>query len=125
MPTVSFSDEDIKSGFLVQTPGRYNYELTKVKTKAAKTDGSPNYILQFKGLNGEMEGVVVFVQISSKAKWLLAPIFRAANNGEPLEKDKSYEIDDLVGCTFSAMTSRGQSEQGNYFNNLSDWKPVE
>src|SRR5574343_965537 len=122
MRKVSFPDEDIKSGFLVKTPGRYKYELVKIKTKPARTDGSPNYVMQFKGLDGEMEGVVVFVQISSKAKWLLAPIFRAANNGEALSTEQEYEIDDLVGCQFSAMTTRGQSEPGNYFNNLSDWQ---
>lgn len=124
MPVLNFSDEDIKSGFIVQTPGRYNYEVSKISEKAAKTDGSPNYLLQFKGTSGEMTGVLVFVQISSKAKWLLAPIFKAANGGNPLVAGESYELNDLVGVNLSAMTTRGMRDDGTYFNSLGDWQPI-
>lgn len=124
MPVVNFSDEDIKSGFLVQNPGRYNYQLVKTTVKPAKSDGSDNYVFQFKGLTGEMTGVVVFVQISSKAKWLLAPIFKAANGGKELEKGVGYNTDDLADVILSAMTTRGQRDDGSYFNALGDWQPA-
>jgi hypothetical protein len=124
MPAITFSNEDIKAGYLVQNPGRFKYEISNIKSKPAKTDGSPNYTIQFKGLDGEMEGVVVFVMISSKAPWLLAPIFKAASGGE-LVPGKNYELDDLKGVVLSAMTVRGQREDGSQFNNLTDYRPVE
>ena len=70
-----------------------------------------------------MEGVVVFVMLSSKATWLLAPIFKAANNGE-LSSDSEYDVKDLEGCTVSAMTSRGTDNNGNLRNNLAGFAPA-
>jgi hypothetical protein len=125
MPAITFTDEDIKAGFLVQNPGRYKYELSNVKVKPAKTDGSPNYTFVFKGLDGEMAGVSVFYMASSKAGWLIAPIVKAANGGKAPVPGQKYEIDDLKGVVLTAMTARGQREDGTYFNSLSDFKPVE
>lgn len=122
---MNFSDADIKSGFLVKNPGRYNYVLKEVKTKAAQTDGSPNYIFVFEGTSGEMLGVPVTVMISSKAKWLLPPIFKAANGGKDLEAGTEYNTDDLVGVNFSAYTSRGSRQDGSPFNQLGDWMPAQ
>ena len=124
MPKVHFSNEDIKAGFLVQNPGRYEYVIEKVIVKPAKSDGSPNYTFLFKGKSGEMDGVPVFVMISSKAGWLLTPIFKAANGGKPLDADAEYDTDDLVGVSLSAMTTRGQREDGSPFNMLSDYMPI-
>lgn len=125
MPKIKFSNDDIKSGFLVKTPGVYKYSIEKVTEKPASTDGSTNYTFRFKGLNGEMEGVTVFVMISSKASWLLAPIFRACLNGQELDPEKDYDPQDLVGCTIQAMTSRGTDNNGNIRNNLSGYSPAE
>jgi hypothetical protein len=124
MPAISFSNDDIKAGYLIQNPGRYKYELTKIKVKPAKTDGSPNYVFQFKGLDGEMEGVVVFVMLSSKASWLIAPIVKACNGGV-LEAGVEYNVEDLAGCQVTAMTTRGTRDDGGMFNSLNDFKPVE
>ena len=124
MAKIKFSNDDIKSGFLVKTPGHYTYEIQKVTSKPASTDGSPNYLFRFKGLNGEMEGVTVFVQISSKASWLMAPIFKAANNGV-LDPEVEYDPEDLVGIQISAMTTRGTRQDGSLQNVLSDYRPVE
>lgn len=124
MPKVRFSNEDIKAGFLVQNPARYEYVIEKVIVKPAKSDGSPNYTFLFKGKSGEMDGVPVFVMISSKAGWLLTPIFKAANGGKPLDPDQDYDTDDLVGVSLSAMTTRGQRDDGSPFNMLSDYMPI-
>ena len=125
MPVMKFTDEDIKAGFLVQNPGRYNYEIVDIKEKPAKSDGSPNYTFVCVGLSGEMKGVRVFVMASSKAGWLITPIFKAANNGVPLEAGRDYNTDDLKGVKVSAMTVRGQRDDGSYFNSLVDWKPFD
>lgn len=124
MPAIRFSDQDIKAGFLVKNPGRYNYMLADYKTKAAKTDGSTNYILRFVGLNGEMKDVPVFVIISSKAQWLWTPIFTAANGGKELVPDQDYDIDTLKDIRLSAVTNRG-TRDGIQFNQLQDWKPFD
>lgn len=124
MPKIKFSNDDIKSGFLVKTPGHYTYEIQGITTKPSSTDGSPNYTFRFKGLNGEMEGVTVFVMISSKASWLMAPIFKAANNGT-LDPNAEYDPEDLKGVRISAMTTRGTRQDGSLQNVLSDYRPVE
>jgi len=69
MPIVKFTNEDIKSSYLVVNPDWYDYEISKVTEKPAKSDGSPNYWITFKGQSGEMEGVLVTKLYSSKAGW--------------------------------------------------------
>jgi hypothetical protein len=121
MPVMKFTEADIKSGFLVQNPGRYNYEILDVTSKPAKTDQSPNYTFRVRGLNGEMKDVVIFIQISSKAPWLLMPIFKAANGGKDLVEGQEYNTDDLKNVRLSAMTNRGTREDGSQLNNLTGW----
>lgn len=124
MGKIKFSNDDIKSGYLVKTPGVFSYQIEKVTEKPSGTDGSPNYTFRFKGLDGEMEGVVVFVMLSSKASWLLAPIFKAANAGQ-LDPNTEYDVKDLEGCSVRAMTTRGTDNNGNIRNNLAGFMPVE
>lgn len=124
MPAIKFTEEDVKAGYLVKTPGRYKYELSNIKTKAARTDGSPNYIFVFKGLEGEMAGVAVFYMASSKAQWLIAPLVKAANGGEEPTPGVEYDLDSLKGVVLTAMTTRGQRDDGTYFNALGDFQPV-
>lgn len=119
MPIVSFTEEDIKSGYQVQNPGFYEYEVVKVETKPASTDGSPNYIVALLGQSGEMSGVRVTTLFSSKAKFAFIGLFKAANGGQ-IEKGKDYDWDQLIGCKVKAWTKRGD----RFPNELTDFRPV-
>ena len=87
MPVVTFSKDDIKSSHLVDQPGWYEYEIKKVNPKPAKSDSaSTNYWVTFRGLSGEMEGVLVTEMWNSKASWAMVSLYRATHNGDdPVE----------------------------------------
>jgi hypothetical protein len=123
MPVVKFTNEDIKSSYLVQTPDWYDYEVTKVTEKPAKSDGSPNYWITFKGQSGEMEGVLVTKLYSSKAGWAMVPLIKAVNGGKEPVSDTPFELNDLVGVKVSSMTRRGDFN-GTTINDLVDFRPV-
>ena len=123
MPIVKFTQEDIKSSYLVQTPDWYGYEITKVTEKPAKSDGSPNYWLTFKGKTGEMEGVLVTKLYSSKAGWAMVPLIKAVNGGKDVSSDTPFELNDLVGVQVQAMTRRGDFN-GTATNDLVDFRPI-
>lgn len=117
---VQFTEEDLKSGYQVQTPGFYDYEIIKHDKQPAKTDGSPNHIVTFLGQGeSEMGGVRVTALFSSKAKFAYIGLFKAANGGT-IEKGKDYNWDSLVGCRVKAWTKRGD----RFPNELTDFRPV-
>ena len=117
--TVKFTEEDLKSGYQVQNPGFFDYEITKISSKPANTDGSPNYFVTFLGESGEMAGVRVTMMYSSKARFAFMPLFKAANGGV-VERDHEYSWDNLVGCKVKGWTKRGD----RYPNEITDFRPI-
>ena len=122
MPIVKFTNEDIKSSYLVVNPDWYDYEISKVTEKPAKSDGSPNYWITFRGKSGEMEGVLVTKLYSSKAGWAMVPLIKAVNNGKEPGAETPFELNDLIGVSVTAMTRRGDFN-GSSINDLVDFRP--
>ena len=122
MPVVNFTEEDIKSSYLVQNPDWYVYEITKITEKPARSDGSPNNWITFKGQTGEMKGVLVTKCYSSKAGWALVPLVKAC--GVEPAQGQSFELDNLKGVQVQAMTRRGDFN-GSVVNDLVDFRPVQ
>lgn len=125
MPKVKFTNEDLKSSYLVQNPDWYDYEISKVTEKPAKSDGSPNYWITFKGVGAgqEMNGVLVTKLYSSKAGWAMVPLMKAINSGKEPLPETEFELNDLVGIKVTAMTRRGDFN-GSTINDLVDFRPV-
>ena len=124
MPVVNFTEEDIKSSYLVQNPDWYVYEITKITEKPARSDGSPNNWITFKGQTGEMKGVLVTKCYSSKAGWALIPLVKACNGGKDVTAETEFELNDLVGVRVQGMTRRGDFN-GSVVNDLVDFRPVQ
>lgn len=119
-----FSPQAIKASFLVENPGWYHYEITKVTSKPSEKGDSTNYFVVFEGRNGEMQDVPVTVLVNSKADWVALPIFTAANEGNKPEADKEYSFDDLKNIHMEAFTKRGTRQDGTPCNNLVEFRPL-
>jgi hypothetical protein len=87
------------------------------------SDGSPNDWITFKGVSGEMLGVLVTKCYSSKAGWALLPLVKACNGGKDVPPGVDFELNDLVGVRVSSMTRRGDFN-GSVINDLVDFRPV-
>lgn len=125
MSLISFSESELKAGYLVRNPAFYDYEVTDFKEKPASTDGSPNYIWFFKGLSGEMSDVPVFKLISSKMKNDLLNIMKAFNGGKDLTPGQTLDPAETKGIRIQAYTKRGQDQNGKTINDLTDFRPKE
>lgn len=123
MGKIRFSESAIKASFLVRNPDWYQYEISKIITKAA-TSGSTNYIFIFTGLNGEMQDVGVSVLINEKADWIMYPIFKAANGGQDLAPNTEVDPMDLLNVRLEAYTVRGQRQDGTPQNSLVEFRPL-
>lgn len=124
MPVITFTQDDIRSSHLVEKPDWYDYEIKKVSQKPAKTDGSVNNWVTFRGLSGEMEGVLVTEMWSSKAGWAMIGLYRGTHNGENPKAGDTLDFNDLVGIKLRAMTVRGD-KFGAIGNCLKDYRPLE
>lgn len=124
MPVITFTQQDIKSSHIVEKPDWYEYEIKKVSSKPAKTDGSANYWVTFRGLNGEMEDVLVTEMWSSKAGFAMVPLYRGTHGGEDPKAGDSLDFNELVGIKLRAMTVRGD-KFGSIGNCLKDFRPLE
>lgn len=122
MSLITFSESEIKSGYLVQQADWYEYEVKDYKEKPATTDGSPNHIWFFEGLSGEMEHVPVVKLISSKMKSDLINIMRAFNGGKDPSVGQTFDPADTKGIRLMAYTKRGQDQNGKTINELTDFR---
>lgn len=123
MSLISFSESELKAGYLVQNSDWYDFEVTEYKEKPATTDGSPNHIWFLKGLSGEMDQVPVFKLISSKMKTDLLNIMKAFNGGIAPAPGQTMDPKDTVGLKVQAYTKRGQDQNGKTINDLVDFRP--
>lgn len=123
MSLISFTDSELKAGYLVQNPNFYEYVVTDFKEKPANTDGSPNYIWFLKGLSGEMEEVPVVKFCSSKMKTDLLNIMKAFNGGKDPAPGQTMDPKDTIGIHVEAYTKRGQDQNGKSINELTDFRP--
>jgi len=91
-----FTEEDIARDKLV-SPGWYDVICTKVENKPAKTDGSNNCWITWKGSSGDANMVEVAECLNEKfapnAKKLISAL-----TGEPVKPGVAYKLDEsLVG----------------------------
>lgn len=124
MPKVVFSDSDVRSGYLIQSPAWVKYRVKSCTTKTSKAGDSTNYFLVVVGLEGEMKDVEVVKLYNSKLMKLSNRFFMALEGVDALEAGKGYDFDDYVDSVVEGYTERGEDQDGNPINNLKDWRPA-
>lgn len=118
--------DDLKRGELIP-PGWYPVEIIEYKEEDAKTDGSCNSIFYFKVIDGPQKGAQLKRLFNEKAlgfgKNMYAALkFPLVNGGYELSTEL---FNQTVGHKLQVYVKRGKSNQGNEFNDVSDFRPIE
>lgn len=118
--------DDLKKGDLVN-PGWYPVEIVEYEEKDANTDGSTNCIFHFKILDGPFKGVTVKRLFNEKALGFGKNLWSTLRF--PFDPEKGYDLHtDLfkatIGQKLQIYVKRGQSNKGNDFNDVADFKPL-
>ncbi len=121
--------DDLKKGDLAEV-GWHPAEIIDYGEKAADTDGSTNCNFFFKILDGPSKGITAKRLFNEKAlgfgKNLWAIFFG------PPDKERGYTADQLnsdqfkskIGTKLKIYIKRGKSNQGNEFNDVTDFQPL-
>lgn len=122
MALFAFTEEDIARDKLV-APGWYVVQCMKVEDKAAKTDGSNNTWITWKGMSGDAAMVEVAECLNEKfapnAKKLIAAL-----TGAKVEAGVQYKIDaGLVEKQLEAFIAPGDVN-GTIRNTIKDYRPL-
>jgi len=122
---ISFSESDIKAGYLVQEPNWYDYKILTCRENLSKKGTSTNYFVSLRGESGEMNGVEfqIMLNTSEGFRGKIIRLFQAANGGNELTAGKPYNWKDVIGLTISGYTLRGLDQNGNSINDVSDFRP--
>jgi hypothetical protein len=119
--------DDLKRGDLVD-PGWYHVVISDYSEKDAKTDKSTNCFFTFKIQDGPFKGVQPRTMFNEKALGFGKALW--ATLGFPFDKDKGYDLSsDLFkqtpGAHLEIYVTRGKSENGNEFNDVKDYRPLQ
>jgi hypothetical protein len=109
MPTkVRFSREDLLIGRLLE-PGWYPMKVKKIEEKAARKDGSTNWIVSLENtLEGQDQGVVVRRWFNEKAVGFMKDYLEAF--GIDVQEGTDYDIYQTEGEMVEVYIERGKIE---------------
>src|SRR5262245_28924793 len=121
------SPDDLKRGELVD-PGWYPCEIVEYKEEEAKTDGSTNCIYYFKVTDHPKYKGAIFKRLfNEKAMGFGKNLWAALDF--PYDAEAGYIIETpqlaaQVGKKVNVYVKRGQSNKGNDFNDVSDFRKL-
>lgn len=124
MPKVQFTDSDVRSGYLIESPNWILYRVKSCTEKTSKAGDSTNYFLVVVGIEGEMKDVEVVKMYNSKLIKLSNRFFMAAGGEEMLVAGKDYDFNDYTDVILEGYTERGEQD-GNPINLIKDWRPAQ
>lgn len=118
--------DDLKKGDLAEV-GWHPAEIVDYEEKEANTDKSANCIFKFKILDGPSKGVTANKLFNEKALGFGKNLWKTLQF--PLDPVKGYELStelfkQTVGSKMKIYIKRGKSNQGNEFNDVSDFMPL-
>jgi len=118
--------DDLKKGDLVN-PGWYPVEIVDYEEKDANTDSSTNCIFHFKVLDGPFKGVTIKRLFNEKALGFGKNLWATLNF--PFDPEKGYDLHtelfkSTIGRKLMVYVKRGESNKGNPFNDVADFKPL-
>jgi hypothetical protein len=123
MAKLNITPEDLLKGKLV-APGWYPALIKNVEEKPSKGDGSTNWNLEFKILEGtEFSGVPVYRTFNEKGAGFAQNFVLAC--GGKFEKGKSFELDfhKTVGTKLKIYITNALYE-GKMKNQVEDFQPA-
>lgn len=110
---MKFSEETIKSNFLVREPEWYGVKCTKHNPKPSAKKDSTNHFYTFEVVETKegddlecMMGVPVLHLVNDKEDFGFLPIVKAMLGGKNPDPDTDYQHKDVVGVEFDAYIER-------------------
>ncbi len=119
--------DDLKRGELIEPPGWTPMEITGYEEKPAATDNSTNCIFKFKVIDGPNKGKTANRLFNEKALgfgknlWPLIGVKRTADGGFECTTE-AFQAS--LGKKMMVYVKRGESNKGNAFNDLVDFRPL-
>lgn len=122
MASLQFTEEDIKRSTLLEPGTWYHVELKEYEEKAAKTDGSTNFVftaVTFGSSNPEHNGVPLRISFSEKAPGFAIPFLGAC--GVKVEKGKQYNLASCKGKKIDVFVEHNLVN-GKMMNQVADYR---
>ncbi len=121
------SPDDLKKGEVVSQTGWHPLEIVDYTEKDAETDGSTNCIFHFKIIDGPDKGLTCNKLFNEKALGFGKALW--ATLQLPYDKNVGYTLDTdtfkaQIGKKVMGYIAKGESNKGNKFNDLKDFKPL-
>ena len=122
MSKLRLTPEDHLRGKVIP-PGWYPVEVVNVEEKPAKSDGSTNWSIECKVIDGELKGVVLYTNFNEKAPGF-AKNFIVASGGKLNPKETvEYDLSRSIGQKMQAYVTN-ELYNNNMTNKLTDFKPL-
>lgn len=121
MAKVTFTEEDINRGKVVDEAQWVPAEFVKYDEKAAKTDGSALFVYSFKPLSEKHKGMMFYAQFSEKALGMMKNFVTAT--GKPF-KVGELDTEKIIQKGQKIMLYVKPVEyNGNMKNEVKDFRP--
>ena len=121
MAHINLDPSDLQRG-KVLSPGWYPVAVKGYQEKAAKTDGSTNYVFEFTVEGGEYDGVVLTRTFSSKAIGMMASFLEACGAKLDVKAKNTIDLDATINQKIEAHNSNREWE-GKVRNDVDDFRP--
>lgn len=119
---VKVTKDELEKNFKLIEPGWYHCKITGYETKAAKSDGSTNYIFNFAILEGPEVGGKLRRYYSEKALGFFGPLFAALGAPKDAEGNYDIELEDTKGKNVDLYVQRGTDDKQRPTNEVADFR---
>jgi len=104
-------------------PGIYNVEVANIEEKQASTDGSQNWNVDFKIIDGKFKGVTVYKTFNEKGAGFAIDFAKAC--GATIDPKKDYDLDfnRTLHCKLR-VDVKNKLYEGNMKNNVVGFLPL-
>lgn len=119
---IKVTKDELDKNFKLVEPGWYKGKITDVETKAAKSDGSTNYIVKLAVIEGDELGTKFQRYYSEKALGFFGPLFAALGAPKDAEGNYDIELNDLKGKNIDFYIQRGVNDKKQPTNEVSDFR---
>lgn len=119
---VKITKDELDKNFKLVEPGWYGCKVVGFETKAAKSDGSTNYIFKFAVLEGPETGSKLQRYYSEKALGFFGPFFAALEAPKDAEGGYDIELEKIPGRNIDVYVQRGTDDKKRSTNEVADFR---